>query len=33
MQMNIMEQDHKKSRASGASTLAYLKDKAEVEAT
>lgn len=33
MQMNIMEQDHKKSRASGANTLAYLKDKAEVEAT
>ena len=32
MQMNIMEQDHKKSRASGSNTLAYLKDKAEVEA-
>ena len=33
MQMNNKEQDHKKSRASGANTLAYLKDKAEVEAT
>ena len=33
MQMNSKEQDHKKSRASGANTLAYLKDKAEVEAT
>ena len=30
--MNKKEQDHKKSRASGSNTLAYLKDKAEVEA-
>lgn len=33
MQMKKKEQDHKKSRASGSNTLAYLKDKAEVEAT
>jgi len=33
MPMNNKEENRKKSRASGANTMAYLKGRAEMEAT